>query len=188
MFYATSHLKSFTVLTRLTNTLYLNVHANTPAYTRDRNQVSFLDRPVCNSWCPRGLIIFGRILLTKTDTGPQRCPVSFQTWTVWASSQCVCVCCRCWSKVGPIILSRCWPSACQLSLEGGTCFSSFAPQFHSPPFLHLAVFVVPSSSFRSLFSLLSCFTSRLTYARGKGGGGGVSLLNLFYSSESFYCC
>lgn len=83
----------------------------------------------------------------------------------------VCVCCRPWSKVGPIILSRCWPSACQLSLEGGTCFSSFAPQFHSPPFLHLAVFVVPSSSFRSLFSLLlSCFTSRLTYTRRKGGG------------------
>lgn len=49
LFYAASHLKSFTFMTRLTNTLYLTVHADTPTYTRERNQVSFLDRSVCNS-------------------------------------------------------------------------------------------------------------------------------------------
>ena len=99
------------------------------------------------------------------------------------------------SKVGPIILSRCWPSACQFS--GGhhlfLCLFS-SPLLHSsPPPLHYFFFVVPPFSFSVPFFLLllSCLSLlRLTHKTSIREPPSLLLVALFVissSSSAFKC-
>lgn len=93
------------------------------------------------------------------------------------------------SKVGPIILSRCWPSACQFS--GGhhlfLCLFS-SPLLHSsPPPLHYFFFVVPPFSFSAPFFLLllSClFLLMLTHKTSIREPPSLLLVALFVISSS----
>jgi len=132
----------------VTHSVFLNLCAQTLAYTGECNHVNFLYSYVIHAWYTAGLIIVDRTLLTKTDRSLWKVFSFTEMWT----SVCVCVCvdvCSC--KVVPIILSRCWPSACLLSWGQHLHFAFF---FYFFLLLNPLLCYLSSSSSASHSSLL----------------------------------
>lgn len=148
---------------------------HTFTYTGECNHVSFLNRSVCNSWYPGGLIVSDRTLLTKTDRSPERCLVSFKREAYEQASVCVCVCVyihRHSPALGPLFSADADLQRAS-SLEGRTLSCPFLPFFSSlffnPSllsfsfFIHYSHFLLPSLSVFHVF--LHVFTG-LQYPQG----------------------
>jgi len=122
-----------------------------------------------------------------------RCLVSFKREQCeQASCVCVCVCvrvcvcaCVCSSKVGPIILSRCWPTACQFSGEQHLSLF-FSILFFSVSHLSTINFLYCPCLLIFCSFLPSSFHVFLPSATGHRPSGRVRLSYLyFYSSLLF---